>query len=69
VTRQTLNDLINGQSGISADMAIRLNKAFGGGAKTWLRLQMAFDLAQAHQHESEINVKPVARRKLHEPRV
>ena len=63
VTRQTLNNLVNGKSGISADMAIRLDKAFGGGAETWLRLQMAYDLAQARQYEGEINVKPVSRRK------
>ena len=67
VTRQTLNNLVNRKSGISADMAIRLDKAFGGGAETWLRLQMAYDLAQARRREGEINVKPV-RRKLHEPR-
>ena len=67
VTRQTLNNLVNGKSGISADMAIRLDKAFGGGAETWLRLQMAYDLAQARQYEADINVKPVSRRKLHEP--
>jgi addiction module HigA family antidote len=46
VTRQTLNNLINGKSGISADMAIRLDKAFGDGAETWLPLQMAYDLAR-----------------------
>jgi antitoxin HigA-1 len=68
VTRQTLNNLVNGKSGISADMAIRLDKAFGGGAETWLRLQMAYDLAQARQHEGDIKVKPVRRRKLAEPR-
>jgi addiction module HigA family antidote len=67
VTRQTLNNLVNGKSGISAEMAIRLDKAFGGGAETWLRLQMAYDLAQARQHEAEVDVKPVSRRKLHEP--
>ena len=67
VRRQTLNNLVNGKSGISADMAIRLDKAFGGGAEAWLRLQMAYDLAQARQHEGDINVKPVSRRKLHEP--
>jgi plasmid maintenance system antidote protein VapI len=43
-------------------MAIRLDKAFGGGAETWLRLQMAYDLAQAHQHEADIDVKPISRR-------
>ena len=68
VTRQTLNNLVNGKSGISADMAIRLDKAFGGGAETWLRLQMAYDLAQARQHEGDIKVKPVRRRKLDGPR-
>ena len=68
VTRQTLNNLVNGKSGISADMAIRLAKAFGSDAETWLRLQMAYDLAQARQHEGEIKVKPVTRRKLQEPR-
>jgi antitoxin HigA-1 len=67
VTRQTLNNLVNGKSGISADMAIGLDKAFGGGAETWLRLQMAYDLAQARQHEGDINVKPVSRRKLDAP--
>jgi addiction module HigA family antidote len=67
VTRQTLNNLVNGRSGISPDMAIRLDKAFGGDAETWLRLQMAYDLAQARQHEGDINVKPVTRHKLHEP--
>src|SRR5215467_10541366 len=68
VTRQTLNNLINGKSGISAEMAIRLDKAFGGGAETWLRLQMAYDLAQVRQHEGAIKVKRVLRRKLQEPR-
>ena len=62
VTRQTLNNLVNGKSGISADMAIRLAKAFGGDAETWLRLQTAYDLAQARQHEDEIKVKRVSRR-------
>ena len=68
VTRQTLNNLVNGKSGISPEMAIRLDKAFGGGAETWLRLQMAYDLAQARQHEAEIKVKRVVRRKLDERR-
>ena len=67
VTRQTLNNLVNGKSGISADMAIRLAKAFDSDAETWLRLQMAYDLAQARQHEGEIKVKPVTGRKLQEP--
>ena len=67
VTRQALNNLVNGKSGISAGMALRLDKAFGDGAETWLRLQMAYDLAQARQHEGDIDVKPVARSKADEP--
>lgn len=68
VTRQTLNNLVNGKSGISPDMAIRLGKAFGGDAETWLRVQVAYDLAQARRHEDKIKVKPLMRRKPHEPR-
>ena len=44
VTRQAMNNLVRGRAGISAEMAIRLEKAFGGGAETWLRLQAAYDL-------------------------
>jgi addiction module HigA family antidote len=67
VTRQTLNNLVNGKAGISPEMAIRLDKAFGGGAEAWLRLQMAYDLAQARPHEAEIKVKRVVRRKSEKP--
>ena len=40
-------------------MAIRLEKAFGGGAETWLRMQAAYDLAQAEKHTRKIKVKRV----------
>ena len=46
VTLQAMNNLVNGKAGISAEMAIRLEKAFGGGAETWLRMQATYDLAQ-----------------------
>jgi antitoxin HigA-1 len=57
VTRQALNNVVNGKSGISAEMAIRLTKAFGGTADTWLRMQAAYDLAQAMKNESKIKVQ------------
>lgn len=57
VARHTLSRVINGQAGISPEMAIRLEKAFGGSADSWLRLQAAYDLAQARQHENRIKVK------------
>jgi addiction module HigA family antidote len=57
VTRQALNNVINGKSGISPEMAIRLAKAFGSTAETWLRMQLAYDLAQARKDESKIKVR------------
>src|ERR1017187_9403998 len=57
VTRQAVSNLINGKSGISPEMAIRLSKAFGSTAETWIRLQAAYDLAQALKHEKEIRVE------------
>lgn len=56
VARHTLSRVINGQAGISPEMAIRLEKAFGGSADSWLRMQAAYDLAQARQHENQIHV-------------
>lgn len=57
VTRQTLNNVIHGKSGISPQMAIRLSKAFGSTPETWLRMQIAYDLAQARKDESKIKVR------------
>ena len=50
VTRQTLNNLVNEKSGISPEMAVRLEKAFGSEAGFWLRLQTAYDLAQVRRN-------------------
>lgn len=60
VSRQALNNLVNGKAAISPEMAIRLDKAFGGGAETWLRLQAAYDLAQAEKSADKIKVRRVA---------
>lgn len=57
VSPKQLSDVVNGRSGISPEMAIRLDKAFGGGAETWLRLQAAYDLAQAMRHADRITVE------------
>ncbi len=61
VTRQTLNNLVNGKSGISPEMAIRLSKAFGSTPEVWLGMQLDYDLAQARRHEGEIHVERVQR--------
>lgn len=57
VARHTLSRVLNGQAGISPEMAIRLEKAGWSSADHWLRLQVAFDLAQARRYESTIKVK------------
>ncbi len=57
VTRQALSDLVNGKAGLSVDMAIRLSKAFGSSAETWLGLQSAYDLAQARGRARTIKVR------------
>jgi addiction module HigA family antidote len=68
VTRQALNNIVNGKSGISPEMAIRLTKAFGGAEETWLRMQLAYDLAAARKNENKIKVRrqsvPVNTRQL-----
>lgn len=57
VTRPTLSRVINGRSGISPEMAIRLSLAFGSTPEMWLRLQAAYDLAQTRARTDKINVQ------------
>ena len=57
VTRQQLYNVLNGKSGISPEMALRLEKGLGGTAKGWLDLQLAFDLAQARLKLGTLKIK------------
>lgn len=57
VSRQALNNLVNGKTGVSPEMAMRLSMAFGGSAEVWLRMQLAYDLAQVQRRASAIKVK------------
>ena len=61
VTRQQLHNIIGGRSAVSPEMAVRFEKAFGGSAELWLRMQAAFDLAQLRAREGEISVARLAR--------
>ncbi|HEY1342640.1 MAG TPA: HigA family addiction module antitoxin [Bryobacteraceae bacterium] len=54
VSRQTLNNIVNEDAGISPEMAVRLAKAFGSDAGTWLRMQTAYDLAQVEQDKIRV---------------
>ena len=60
VSRQALSELLNGRTGVSADMALRLEKAGLGAAETWLRNQTSYDLWQAKQHADQLKVTPFA---------
>ena len=60
VSRKTLSALLNGRFGISPEMAIRLSKAFGGSAESWLVQQVQYDLWQVMQKTDEIEVKTFA---------
>jgi addiction module HigA family antidote len=57
VTRQAASNLLNGNAGLSAEMAIRFEKAFGVKADTLMRMQAAHELAEARRREGEIGVE------------
>ncbi len=57
VARHTLSRVLNGHAAISADMAIRLEKAGWSNADFWMRRQAAYDLAQARMREDRIKVQ------------
>jgi addiction module HigA family antidote len=54
VTRQALNNLVNGKAGVSPEMAVRVSKAFGGSPEMWLRLQANYDLARLRQDDIDV---------------
>ena len=57
ISRKQLSDIVNCRSGISPEIAIRLDQAFGGGADTWYRLQATYDLAQEMKTANQIKVE------------
>ena len=59
ITRQQLHNLTAGRSAVTAEMAWRLEKALGGTAETWLRMQMNYDLAAIRRRSASIRVKRI----------
>ena len=59
VTRKTFSAILNGRSGISPEMALRLSKVFGRSPEGWLRLQLQHDLWQTQQKVDLKNLKRV----------
>lgn len=57
VSRKTLSLILNGRSGISPEMAIRLGKAFDTSPESWLNQQVQYDLWKAEQNSQNVHVK------------
>jgi addiction module HigA family antidote len=59
VTRQQLHNVVAARSDITTEMAIRLEKALGSTADTWLRMQLNYNLAQARKNAGKLKVKRI----------
>lgn len=57
VRRATLSDLLHGKSSVTPEMALRIEKAFGPDMEHLLRMQVAYDVAQAKKHSKDIEVE------------
>ena len=57
VTRATLSRVLNRKAAVSAEMAVRLEKAIGSTAGFWLRLQLNYDLAQVQARSGKIHAR------------
>ena len=60
VSRPALSSLLNGKAGLSGDMALRIEKAFGVKMDTLMRMQASYDIAQTRRREKEIDVRRVS---------
>jgi addiction module HigA family antidote len=67
VTRKTLSMLLNGHQGISAEMALRLAKAFNTTPELWLNMQQNYDLWNAGQKVQLSKIK-LFRRERKQPK-
>lgn len=56
VTRPTLSNVLNGNASLSAEMAIRLEKAFGASMEELVRMQCDHDIAEARKQAGSIKV-------------
>jgi addiction module HigA family antidote len=59
VSRKNLSELVNGRSGISPEMAVRLSIAFDTTPESWLTQQMHYDLWRAEKKRPSLNVVPI----------
>jgi antitoxin HigA-1 len=62
ITRQQLHNVMQGRSALTPVMALRFEQAFGGSADMWLRMQAAYDLAQARRKQGKMNIPRLVER-------
>ena len=60
VTRKALSELVNGKTGVSPEMALRLELAFGASAESWLAHQAAFDLRRLENRRTTLGIERIA---------
>jgi addiction module HigA family antidote len=59
VSRPTLSSLLNSKAGLSGDMALRIEKAFGVKMDTLLRMRASYEIAQTRKREHQIHVRRI----------
>lgn len=62
VSRKTLSELLNGRTGITTEMALRLSMAFDTTPESWLTQQMQYDLSKAEQLKGQLKVSRISGR-------
>jgi len=60
VSRKALSELLNGRTGVSAEMSVRLSEAFGSTPEFWMSLQMSYDLWRVKKKTGKFKVKRLA---------
>lgn len=60
VSRKALSELLNGRTGVSAEMSVRLSRAFGSTPEFWMGLQMNYDLWRVKKKTDKLKVKRLA---------
>ncbi len=64
VSRPALSSLLNGKAGLSGEMALRIEKAFGPKMDTLMRMQSAYDIARTRKRQSKIRVRRYRRNQI-----
>lgn len=64
VSRPALSSLLNGKAGLSGEMALRIERAFGPKMDTLMRMQSAYDIARTRKRQSKIRVRRYRRKQI-----